>query len=573
MGCNANVAGLHGTAAAIQTDSVQAINHTYNLELLLRDTLTHDGGGGQATHHRLELLVNQVGTGPRLVGECLDLVLALHALDVLDVGQHAALAVVLGKVVDGQGIAVEPSQGDELPHVAHLAQVRNEGANLGIRHAGSVPVEGRGQVVAEQLVGVDLKHALGKLLGLGHNGLGRLHPGNVGVVREEHLAVGGILGAAQHAVVALGRAGGIPVPEEVLAEQLLSQLAGLLVTEVEVLGIPLGSVLAGSLECCSHSLAKRHALGILVPLLGNLIELVSILASSSGGNQNLVKVAHILGGPNDERVVTGVDVGRQEGGSLGVRAADNNALDAHYVELEAGSHQAVDVLLDGHQHLAAHVAALLGAGSLILQMDTSSAVLDEHLGQLHDGSQTTVAGVGIGNNGAQVILEGSAQALLHGHLGPGSALAAIMEHLSLEQVVDLLGHGVHGVVGKIGAGLVGGRGSGRALPTGHVDRVEVLGHLHHLDGVQSTERPRRGAVLLVVLQDLPHLLGLLVGSIGLLHAAAERHNMLSTVGALDASKALGLEPFLHLADLGLESRHLGVDHRLAVRVGQHIDHG
>ena len=56
--------------------------------------------------------------------------LALHALDALDVREHAALAVVLGEEVNAEGVAVEAGQGDELPHEAHLAQVRDERAAL-----------------------------------------------------------------------------------------------------------------------------------------------------------------------------------------------------------------------------------------------------------------------------------------------------------------------------------------------------------------------------------------------------------------------------------------------------------
>jgi len=51
------------------------------------------------------------------------------------------------------------------------------------------------------------------------------------------------------------------------------------------------------------------------------------------------------------------------------------------------------VLLRGHEHLATHVAALLGARRLVLEVDAGGARLDHHLGQLHHRGQPAVAGV------------------------------------------------------------------------------------------------------------------------------------------------------------------------------------
>jgi hypothetical protein len=134
------------------------------------------------------------------------------------------------------------------------------------------------------------------------------------------------------------------------------------------------------------------------------------------------------------------------------------------------------VLRDGHQHLAGHVAALLGAGRLVLDVDAGGALLDEELGQLHDGSQAAVASVGIGDDGAQVVDVGELRALGLGRRQTLLALLAVVEELGHEQVADLVGDGglvlldatacsnvalrTHvGVVGKIRARLVG-RGGG-----------------------------------------------------------------------------------------------------------------
>lgn len=52
-----------------------------------------------------------------------------------------------------------------------------------------------------------------------------------------------------------------------------------------------------------------------------------------------------------------------------------------------------------------------------------------------------------------------------------------MEQLGHEQVLDLIRHGVHGIVGQIGGRFVSGRRGGGGLPAGNVDCVEVFIHL------------------------------------------------------------------------------------------------
>ena len=57
------------------------------------------------------------------MGQRFDAVLALLALDHLDVGQHVVLLEVARKEVDGEGVAVEAGEGDELPDEAGLAEL------------------------------------------------------------------------------------------------------------------------------------------------------------------------------------------------------------------------------------------------------------------------------------------------------------------------------------------------------------------------------------------------------------------------------------------------------------------
>jgi hypothetical protein len=108
-----------------------------------------------------------------------------------------------------------------------------------------------------------------------------------------------------------------------------------------------------------------------------------------------------------------------------------------------------------------------------------------------------VASVGIGDNGAEVVDVGSGVLALGDGGATGVALLAVVVELSSEELSDLVGDSVGGVVlglamlgkmrltGKIRARLERRRGGRRALPARDVDGLEVLGHLGDLDGVQT----------------------------------------------------------------------------------------
>lgn len=103
----------------------------------------------------------------------------------------------------------------------------------------------------------------------------------------------------------------------------------------------------------------------------------------------------------------------------------------HDIGLCADGNETVDVLADWDKDLAGHMAALLGTWSLVLNVDTGSTLLDEELGELHDGGQATVASVGIGNDRAEVVNVGDGSTLT---LGGSQALLALLA------VVEKLGH-------------------------------------------------------------------------------------------------------------------------------------
>ena len=110
---------------------------------------------------------------------------------------------------------------------------------------------------------------------------------------------------------------------------------------------------------------------------------------------------------------------------------------------------------DRNQNLASHVSTLLGAGRLILNVDASSSLLDKELGELHDGSQTTVTGVRIRNKRSQEIDVGSFG--LVRRTKTLFTLLAVVEELGHEQMADLVRNSCVWVVCKIGTRLVGGR--------------------------------------------------------------------------------------------------------------------
>lgn len=153
-------------------------------ELGLSDTLAHGSGGRNTTLDGLDQVVIVVGARPVLVSQGLDVVRALLALDAVDVGVHALVSELAGKDVNTEGVAVEASEGDELPGEAEFAEVADEGAHVVVGHAGGIPVEGRREVVGEHDLGVASEDSVGELGGLGQDGRLGLHPEEVRVGSE-----------------------------------------------------------------------------------------------------------------------------------------------------------------------------------------------------------------------------------------------------------------------------------------------------------------------------------------------------------------------------------------------------
>lgn len=172
-------------------------------------------------------------------------------------------------------------------------------------------------------------------------------------------------------------------------------------------------------------------------------------------------------------MVARVNGASDEGGGFGVGTGDSEEVGAwkmlaicfarwstgyrhtHDVGLSADGNETVDVFADRNQNLASHVSTLLGARRLVLNVNASSSLLDEQLGELHDSGETTVTGVCVRNKRSQEVNVGSfrlvrrAKTLL--------TLLAVVEELGHEQMADLVGNSCVRIVCKIRARLVGGR--------------------------------------------------------------------------------------------------------------------
>ena len=113
----------------------------------------------------------------------------------------------------------------------------------------------------------------------------------------------------------------------------------------------------------------------------------------------------------------------------------------HDIRLSSDSHQSVDVLTDGHQHLSSHMATLLCPRCLILNMYTSRALLDEELGELHDSRQASMTGICVGDNRPKIVDVGTICAVGLRSREAVLALLSVVEELGHEEVLYLVGYG------------------------------------------------------------------------------------------------------------------------------------
>ena len=99
------------------------------------------------------------------------------------------------------------------------------------------------------------------------------------------------------------------------------------------------------------------------------------------------------------------------------------------------------MLADRNKDLASHVATFLGSRSLVLDVNTSSTLLDKQLGELHDSGETTMTGISVCDDGTEIIDVLEVGTLGFWYRETLLTLFSVVEELSHEEVADLVGDG------------------------------------------------------------------------------------------------------------------------------------
>jgi hypothetical protein len=224
----------------------------------------------------------------------------------------------------------------------------------------------------------------------------------------------------------------------------------------------------------------------------------------------------------EEWLVVVVDVGGHEIGGLRIGARENDRRHAHAIGGEPRRDQLVDRLARRHQHLAAHVAALLHRRELILEVDAGGTRFDHRLHQLECVQDAAETGFRIGHDRREEVdVTGAFHVLdLVG---------------ARERVVDPahdVRHRVDRVQRLVRIHFAGDVGVGRDLPARQVDRLEA--RLHLLQRLVAGHRAQRVDERFRV-HELPELFGAAARERVLdVDRAAQAHDVLRRVAALDA---------------------------------------
>lgn len=180
------------------------------------------------------------------------------------------------------------------------------------------------------LLGPDGVDSVGKLLGLGVVRQLALHPDQISEWSKSDGTVDGTLSATLVAVVTFTGTGGVPVPEKVVAENVLGHGADHGVALATNVSDEVGDgllVLAGGLELLNGGLVEELEASLGHPLVFDGLKLSTILTSLLTGEHEVVQGLDIgVGGADDEGMVAGVDGGADEGGSFGVGSSNGKEI-------------------------------------------------------------------------------------------------------------------------------------------------------------------------------------------------------------------------------------------------------
>jgi hypothetical protein len=431
------------TSSLFAVQDLLKVNRNASMELIFSDTLAHGAGAANTTSHQLEEIICVVGTAPFLVSDDFASRVHLWLLDQLSISTHTMLAVCLGEGISNESSLMQTSKSNELPAVTEFSQSVNVGLLLITWH-GSLPVERRRQVVSELLLWPHGMYTIGKLLGLCVIWQFALHPDGIGIWCESNGSVDGTLASALVPVITFSGPWSLPVKENILTSQLFGNgprvLVALALGSSLVLAEQAGLVGEGSsVDDIGNGLVEETEIGILDPVVLDGLEGITELASLLGSNHKVIESLDIaVGASEDESVVTRIDGGGDEGGGLGVGTSNGKEISAHDISLSTNSHKSVDVFLNWHENLSGHVSALFCAWCLILNVDTGSTLFDEHLGELHHGSDTTVSSVCVGNDGTEEIGVGDLATLALWGAEALFTLLAVVEELGEPKMLDLV---------------------------------------------------------------------------------------------------------------------------------------
>ena len=135
------------------------------------------------------------------------------------------------------------------------------------------------------------------------------------------------------------------------------------------------------------------------------------------------------------------------------------------------------------------MAALLGAGALVLDVVAGHADLDEAADQVAHVRVTAVAGVGVGDDERPVVILRRRGALPFAHLQPQVLLIAVGGQQGAHQHRGVVGHLAQRIAGEVGPGILGDGALGRGRPAAEVDALDAHPlHAHGLAGRVGAER-------------------------------------------------------------------------------------
>ena len=206
-----------------------------------------------------------------------------------------------------------------------------------------------------------------------------------------------------------------------------------------------------------------------------------------------------VGRAEQERLVALVAAAVDQVGGLGVGAGDDDAGDAHDVELEAGRVQPLVLLVLRHQHLAALVAALLGARALVLDVVAGHAGLDEAADEVAHVRVAAVAGVGVGDDERPEVVRRRRGALRLGHARAQVLLVAVGGEQGAHERRGLVGHLAERIAREIGSRVLARPALGGGRPAAEVDPLDP----HALDRHRLARRVRtEGGDALALCEEL-----------------------------------------------------------------------